>query len=275
MSGRVGRRQSEPQLRIVRSEGAEDAGHDVDERLSAAVADLRWKLHDVDALRWRRNLIARGGAPLIAMPRGYEHIAQILNSKRRLDERIADVICGVAKPLLGLVGAAGLAGLLATTPLLNARLVEGYELPSSPGQLFATVPEQEARWFVPPVAAGAPVVAEGAGRVAPVATTFARPVNPFSADAGGTLWSAHVLGTPRRGAEQEAPSPATTPEQPAPSSGTAGTSQIPATGTNTAPSPQGGATPAPSPSTPSAPPATATASAPTWCSCAGRARAPP
>src|SRR5215218_9763070 len=90
-SERGGREQRAARLRVVGSDGAQEAGHDVDERLSSAVADLRWRLHDIDALRWRRNPIARGAAPLIAMPRGYEHIAQVLNSKRRLDERIAQV----------------------------------------------------------------------------------------------------------------------------------------------------------------------------------------
>lgn len=249
--GRGGWGQSEPQLRIVRSEGAEDAAHDVDERLSAAVADLRWKLHDVEALEWRRNLIARGAAPLIAMPHGYEHIAQVLNSKQRLDERIADVICGVAKPLLGVVGAAGVAALLAATPLLNARLVQGFELPRGPQAvvpLLATVPEQEARLVVPPLAAGGPVVAAGAQRAAPAATTFARPVNPFSAGERDGFWSSHVLGTPGSGAEpQEAAGPATPPAQPAPS-GATGTAQTP--DPRTAASPPARTTPAPAPSTP-------------------------
>src|SRR4051812_31703277 len=81
-----GSEQVQPRLRVVRPELHETAAGG-EERLSAAVSDLRWKLHDLEALRCRRNLIARGAAPLIAMPRGYEHIAHLLNSKRRLDER--------------------------------------------------------------------------------------------------------------------------------------------------------------------------------------------
>ncbi|MBO0690775.1 MAG: hypothetical protein J2P40_14535 [Candidatus Dormibacteraeota bacterium] len=223
----------------------------MDERLSVAVADLRWKLHDVDALRWRRNLIARGAAPLIAMPHGYEHIAQVLNSKRRLDERIADVICGVAKPLLGLVGAAAVGGLLATTPLLSPRLVQGFELPRSPVEVLVVVPEQEARWLGPPATAGAPVMAAGAGRVAPAATTFARPVNPLSEEGRGRIWSAHILGTPRPRAEQRpTPGQGSPQAQPAPTPGTAGTAHTPATGTT--PSTRERTTPSASPPAPGA-----------------------
>jgi hypothetical protein len=281
-SKRGGSEQVQPRLRVVREDGAHEASSGPDERLSAAVADLRWKLHDPEALRSRRDLVARGAAPLIAMPRGYEHIAHLLNSKRRLDERIADLICGVAKPLLGLVGAAGVAVLLASSPLLNERLVQAVELPGPARAVvpaLATVPEQEARWLGPPVLiVSPPVVASGVGRMGPAVTHLVRPMDPFSGRAHGTLWGARVLGTPGSGAPDAPVDPAAPPATADPAAGTRGAGA-------TTPNPDRSAGPTEEPSQPSGtstagasdpsvPASSAPATSPTGTAAPGTAPAP-